>query len=63
MGINKDQVKGRASEITGTVKETVGRILGNDQLEADGSVEKSMGAIQKAFGDVKESIKKSVKSA
>jgi len=62
MGINKDQVKGRIGEIQGKAKEVVGKAVGNKQLEVKGNVQKNVGALQAKVGDVKEDIKKSVKS-
>jgi uncharacterized protein YjbJ (UPF0337 family) len=63
MGVNKDQVKGRVNEVAGNVKETAGKIVGNEDLEAEGSVQKNVGVIQSTFGDVKEDIKKAIKGS
>ncbi len=58
--VNKDQVKGVAKQAKGSVKETIGRAAGNRQTEAEGIAEKTTGKVQKAYGDVKEKIKKSL---
>ena len=63
MSINKDQVKGRAEEAQGKVKEVVGKAVGNKELEAKGSVQKHVGAFQAKAGDLKEDIKKATKSS
>jgi uncharacterized protein YjbJ (UPF0337 family) len=63
MSVNKDQIEGRTNEVAGKVKETAGKLLGNEDLEADGTVQKNIGVIQTAFGDVKEDIKKSIKGS
>ena len=63
VGINKDQIEGRADEAKGKIKEVVGNIVGNKNLEAKGTVEKHIGAVQASVGDVKEDIKKAVKGA
>jgi uncharacterized protein YjbJ (UPF0337 family) len=63
MDVNKDQVKGRVNEAEGKVKETIGKIVGNEDLEAKGSVQKNLGVIQGAFGDIKEDVKKSIKGS
>jgi uncharacterized protein YjbJ (UPF0337 family) len=55
--VNKDQVKGVAKQVKGSVKETAGRMTGNRQTEAEGAAEKTVGKVQKGFGDVKEKIK------
>lgn len=62
MGINKDQVHGRAEEVQGKVKEVVGKAVGNKELEAKGNIQKNIGAVQAKVGDVKEDIKKAVKT-
>ena len=63
MGINKDQVEGRTEEAKGKVKEVVGHAVGNEDLEARGTVQKNIGAVQAKVGDVKEDLKKAVKSS
>jgi uncharacterized protein YjbJ (UPF0337 family) len=63
MGINKDQVQGRVDEAKGKVKEVVGKAVGNQELEAKGNIQKHIGAVQAKVGDIKEDLKKSVKSS
>lgn len=58
MSINKDQVKGRAEETKGKVKEVIGRVFGNKDLEMKGNIQKNVGAVQATIGDVKEDIAK-----
>jgi uncharacterized protein YjbJ (UPF0337 family) len=63
MGINKDQVQGRAEEAKGNVKEAVGKVVGNKDLEVKGNIQKNVGAVQASLGDVKEDVKKVLKSS
>jgi len=63
MGVNKDQVKGRLNETEGKVKEVVGKVVGNEDLEIKGNVQKNLGVIQGTLGDVEEDIKKSIKGS
>jgi uncharacterized protein YjbJ (UPF0337 family) len=58
MGINKDQVKGRAEEASGKVKEVVGKVVGDKKLEVKGNIEKNVGAARASFGDAKSNIDK-----
>jgi uncharacterized protein YjbJ (UPF0337 family) len=60
--MNKDQVKGRVDEASGKMKEAAGRAMDNPNLEDRGTVQKVGGKAQKAFGDVKEDLKKDLKS-
>ena len=55
--MNKDQVKGRAKEVKGTVKEMTGRLVGNKKLETKGKVENATGRLQADLGDIKQDIK------
>jgi uncharacterized protein YjbJ (UPF0337 family) len=63
MGINKDQVQGRAEEAEGKVKEVVGKVMGNRDLEVKGNVQKHVGAVQALVGDAKEDIEKTVEKS
>jgi uncharacterized protein YjbJ (UPF0337 family) len=63
MGINKDQVQGRAEEAQGKVKEVVGKVVGNKDLEVKGNIQKNGGAVQASVGNAKEDIEKTVKKS
>ena len=58
MSINKDQVKGRADQAVGKVKEVVGAVVGNKELEIKGAIQKNIGIVQAKVGDVKSSLAK-----
>jgi uncharacterized protein YjbJ (UPF0337 family) len=58
MSINKDQIKGRANEAIGKVKETVGEVVGNKKLEIKGAIQKNIGIVQSKVGDIKTAITK-----
>jgi uncharacterized protein YjbJ (UPF0337 family) len=55
--MNKDQLKGRVEEAKGSIKETAGRVTGNQDMQDRGTIEKAAGKVQKTFGDVKEQVK------
>ena len=57
MGINKDQVEGRAKEVGGKVQEDFGKLTGNKTQQAKGLAKKVMGAGQAKAGDLEEEIK------
>ncbi len=61
MGINKDQIQGRTEEAKGKVKEVVGHVVGNKDLENKGNLQKNVGVIQALVGDVEEDAKKALK--
>jgi uncharacterized protein YjbJ (UPF0337 family) len=51
MTINKQQIKGRAEQATGKVKEVVGKAVGNEKLQSKGNTEKNLGAAKAAIAD------------
>ncbi len=55
--MNKDQAKGRVEEVKGKVKEVAGSLVGDDDLELKGKIQKSGGQVQAAYGDLKEDLK------
>ena len=55
--MNKDQVKGRVEEAKGNIKETTGKVTGNRDLEAEGTLDKATGRAQASYGDAKEKLK------
>lgn len=63
MSINKDQVAGRIKEVSGAVKEAVGKAVGNDKVEIQGTIQKNTGLVQATLGDIKKDVTDSIKSA
>ena len=61
--MNKDQVKGRVEQAKGTVKENVGKAVGNPNLRDEGTVDKTAGKVQSTYGDAKENVKNAVDKA
>ena len=41
MAMNKDQIKGREKEVAGKIKQVVGKIVGNKEMEVKGAVKKN----------------------
>jgi uncharacterized protein YjbJ (UPF0337 family) len=54
--MDKDQVKGAADQAKGVVKEVVGKTIGDKKMQAEGTVEKLTGSLERAVGDAKETI-------
>ena len=54
--MNNDQVKGRAEEAKGKIKEVTGRVVGNPDLEAEGDADQVAGKVQKTYGDAKDKV-------
>jgi uncharacterized protein YjbJ (UPF0337 family) len=55
--MDKDRIQGSAEQAKGTVKETVGKILGDKKLETEGKTDKAAGQIQNAVGGLKDAVR------
>ena len=56
--MNKDRIAGSAKEIKGSVKEAIGKAVGNAKLESDGKADKVEGKVQNAIGGLKDALRK-----
>jgi uncharacterized protein YjbJ (UPF0337 family) len=54
----KDEVAGKAHELVGKLKETVGEMTNDAKLEAEGTIEKIGGKTQQTIGQVEKVIEK-----
>ena len=61
--MNKDQVKGRATEAKGAIKQAAGKVVGNERLQGEGMVDKAKGKTQAAYGDAKQKVKAGIDKA
>ena len=55
--MNRDQIAGKAKQVKGDIKKTVGKVFGDKSLENEGKAQNTVGTIQKGYGDVKEDLK------
>jgi uncharacterized protein YjbJ (UPF0337 family) len=53
-----DQVKGKFHEVKGTVKEKVGQVINNPDLESEGKSENLAGKVQRKVGQIKDVFEK-----
>jgi uncharacterized protein YjbJ (UPF0337 family) len=56
--MDKDRIVGATKEAKGTVKETIGKVVGDANLAAAGATEKTEGKVQNAIGGLKDALKK-----
>ena len=59
--MDKDRVIGSAKQIKGTVKQAVGKAVGDAKLKTDGNADKAEGKTQNAVGGLKDAIKETLK--
>ena len=52
----QDNAEGTLNKVKGKVKETIGKIVGNPNLEAEGKIEKVQGKIQEKRGQIKKAL-------
>lgn len=55
--MNQDRIAGAVKQAKGTIKEVVGKALGDSKLVAEGKTDKAEGKIQNAVGGLKDAIK------
>jgi uncharacterized protein YjbJ (UPF0337 family) len=55
--VNKDNVKGKMEDIKGRVKRQVGEWTGDENAQAEGTMDQAKGKVRKAWGNVKEGVK------
>jgi uncharacterized protein YjbJ (UPF0337 family) len=53
-----DQIEGKVHEVKGAVKQTVGQLVGNPDLEAEGQAETLAGKVQTKVGQVEKVLGK-----
>ncbi len=54
--MDKDRVVGSAKEIKGTVKQVVGKAVGDTKLQSEGKAKKLEGKVQNAIGGLKDTL-------
>lgn len=59
---NKDEAKGKWEKAKGTVKDKVGEVTGNYDLEAEGEAQRAKGETQETWGKFKRGVSDAVDS-
>ena len=54
----KDEIAGRVHEVKGTIKEKVGELTNDPDLEGEGIAESMVGKVQKKIGQVEKAVEK-----
>ena len=55
--MGKNRIVGSAKQIKGSIKETVGKVVGDAKLQVDGKADRAEGKIQNVVGAIKDSLK------
>jgi uncharacterized protein YjbJ (UPF0337 family) len=56
--MSTNRIEGVAKEAAGAVKQTVGKLVGNEKLQVEGAVEKAVGKAQNAVGKAQDKLSK-----
>ncbi len=59
--MNCEHVKGAANKASGAVKDTAGKMMGDNKMRAKGKMDKAKGAAHNAAGDVKDAVRSASK--
>lgn len=52
-----DRIEGAAKNMGGKIKETAGKVTGDEKLKAEGRADQVAGKVQNAVGGVKDALK------
>jgi uncharacterized protein YjbJ (UPF0337 family) len=55
--MDKDRIKGSASNMGGKAKEAAGDLTGDSKLQSEGKMDQGKGKVQNAIGGIKDAIK------
>lgn len=56
----EDEIKGKGKQVKGAVKEELGKLTGNRELEDSGTADRVEGDVQEGFGKTKRKIGEAV---
>jgi uncharacterized protein YjbJ (UPF0337 family) len=59
--MHKDEAKGAAKDVKGSIKEGVGKATGNDRMAAEGAADRVAGKVQKGVGSLKDAARNALK--
>jgi len=59
--MDKDRIAGAAHDVKGSIKEAVGKAVGDAKLESDGKAERAAGKVQNAIGGMKDTAREILK--
>jgi uncharacterized protein YjbJ (UPF0337 family)/DNA-binding CsgD family transcriptional regulator len=55
--MDKDRVAGAAKQVKGSVKEAIGKVIGDTETQAEGAAEKAVGKAQNTAGGAKDAVR------
>src|SRR6266446_1818858 len=61
--MDREHIKGATDKAKGAIKETAGKMTGDEKLRAEGKIDRAKGAAHKAAGDMKEATHRDPREA
>ena len=58
---NRDEMEGKIDQAKGTVKENVGRVIGDRDMETEGAADRAGGNVQESYGETKRKVGDAIK--
>jgi uncharacterized protein YjbJ (UPF0337 family) len=58
--MNKDELKGKAENLKGRVKDAAGSLLGDKRKQGEGMLDRMRGAVREKFGKAKGQVSRDV---
>ena len=55
--MDREHIKGAADKVKGVVKDTAGKVTGDEKMQAEGKMDKAKGAVHNAVGDAKDAAR------
>jgi uncharacterized protein YjbJ (UPF0337 family) len=55
--MDREHLRAATEKAKGAVKETAGKVMGDEKLQAKGKAHKAQGAARKVAGDLKEAVR------
>ncbi len=59
--MDEDRLKGIGKQVTGSIKEAIGKVTGDTKAQAEGAVEKTAGKAQNTIGGAKDTVRDAAK--
>ena len=61
MAMSKERIEGVTQKGVGAIKQTVGKAIGNEQMQAEGAADKIIGSAKEAAGKVIDAVHKATR--
>jgi uncharacterized protein YjbJ (UPF0337 family) len=57
--MDKERIKGMADQAKGSMKETAGKVMGDEKLKTEGKLDRAEGKVRNAVGGIKDEVQDS----